>query len=70
MPSIETILSANGLQTSPNNLGAGQVGALVEASNVMIRYADVIEPRRGQEVIGQVSPDVPRQVLFFKQYHW
>ena len=69
--SIETILSAKGLQTSPNNLGAGQVGALVEASNVMIRFADVIEPRRGQKVYGYTAdPEVavkePEQLLIFK----
>ena len=50
---IETVLSAKGLQTSPNNLGAGSLGALVEASNVMIRYPDVIEPRRGQQFYAQ-----------------
>jgi hypothetical protein len=69
MPSIETILSANGLQTSPNNLGAGQVGALVEASNVMIRFKDVIEPRRGQQyysVLQQPNSSSINQMMFFE----
>ena len=67
---IETVLSAKGLQTSPNNLGAGSVGALVEASNVMIRYPDVIEPRRGQAEYRQLptgypNPKLIRQLMLF-----
>ena len=48
MAGISTVLSARGLVTSPNNLGATEQGALVEADNVVIRFADIIEPRRGQ----------------------
>ena len=46
---IENSLSFRGLVTSPNNLGAGSEGALVVADNVVIRYPDVLEPRRGQQ---------------------
>ncbi len=52
---IDNVLSAKGLQTTPNNLGAGSVGALVEAANVMIRYPDVIEPRRGQQFYAEIA---------------
>jgi len=48
MAGISTVLSARGLVTSANNLGATEQGALVEADNVVIRFADIIEPRRGQ----------------------
>ena len=64
---IENVLSAKGLQTTPNNLGAGSVGALVEASNVMIRYPDVIEPRRGQEFYAQLSSaETINQMMLFE----
>lgn len=71
---ISTTLSARGLITTPNNLGATEQGALVEANNVMIRFPDVIEPRRGQEklfsldVEGSPYPtdDYVRQVMFFQ----
>lgn len=73
MAGISTVLSARGLVTSPNNLGATEQGALVEADNVVIRFADIIEPRRGQHNIGSLAdlPDVYatgdylRQIMFF-----
>jgi hypothetical protein len=64
---IENVLSAKGLQTTPNNLGAGSVGALVEAANVMIRYPDVIEPRRGQQFYATSSTgsgNIEQMMLF------
>jgi len=65
---IENSLSFKGLQTSPNNLGAGSEGALVVADNVTIRYPDVLEPRRGQEAveIALSAPDAVNQVFFFE----
>lgn len=63
---IENSLSFKGLVTSPNNLGAGSEGALVEADNVVIRFPDVLEPRRGQETVTVASWTNPvSQVAFF-----
>ena len=64
---IETSLSFKGLMTSPNNLGAGETGALVVADNVTIRYPDVLEPRRGQAIapISLEDPAAVEQVFFF-----
>ena len=73
MAGFSTVLSARGLVTSANNLGATEQGALVEADNVVIRFADIIEPRRGQQNIGTLA-DLPsvypagdylRQMMFF-----
>ncbi len=65
---IENSLSFKGLQTSPNNLGAGSEGALVVADNVTIRYPDVLEPRRGQAIdaFGSTVGDHIKQVSFFE----
>ena len=65
---IENSLSFLGLQTSPNNLGAGERGALVVADNVTIRYPDVLEPRRGQEAdaFGTTVGAEIKQVSFFE----
>jgi hypothetical protein len=65
---IENSLSFRGLQTSPNNLGAGSEGALVVADNVTIRYPDVLEPRRGQEAdaFGTTVGAEIKQVSFFE----
>jgi hypothetical protein len=65
---IENSLSFKGLQTSPNNLGAGSEGALVVADNVTIRYPDVLEPRRGQEAdaFGATVGAEIKQVSFFE----
>ena len=64
---IENSLSFKGLVTSPNNLGAGETGALVVADNVTIRYPDVLEPRRGQEAdaFGATVGAEIKQVSFF-----
>jgi hypothetical protein len=64
---IENSLSFLGLQTSPNNLGAGEKGALVVADNVTIRYPDVLEPRRGQASTGiaLATPAAVTQTFFF-----
>lgn len=63
---FETSLSFRGLNTSPNNLGAGSEGALVEADNVVIRFPDVLEPRRGQEAVTVASwTNSVSQVAFF-----
>jgi hypothetical protein len=64
---IENSLSFKGLQTSPNNLGAGSEGALVVADNVTIRYPDVLEPRRGQASTGiaLTTPAAVNQTFFF-----
>jgi hypothetical protein len=68
MASIENSLSFRGLETSPNNLGAGSEGALVVADNVTIRYPDVLEPRRGQEsdAFGETVGAEIKQVSFFE----
>ena len=66
MASIENSLSFLGLQTSPNNLGAGEKGALVVADNVTIRYPDVLEPRRGQQSVSiTLSEDAAVEQVFF-----
>jgi hypothetical protein len=63
---VETSLSFKGLITSPNHLGAASEGALVEADNVVIRFPDILEPRRGLEAAPQAPADVAvEQVAFF-----
>jgi hypothetical protein len=63
---VETSLSFKGLITSPNHLGAASEGALVEADNVVIRFKDILEPRRGLETAPQAPADVAvEQVAFF-----
>ena len=49
------ILKASGLQTSPNEL-AREEGALIQASNVIIRRDNMIEPRRGVKLFGTQLP--------------
>lgn len=51
MPSQTVILNAAGLVTSPNELSREE-GALIEASNVLIRRDGVIEQRRGYNLYG------------------
>lgn len=63
MAGFSTVLSARGLVTSANNLGATEQGALVEADNVVIRFADIIEPRRGQERIDELENYPTTQVI-------
>jgi hypothetical protein len=63
---VETSLSFKGLITSPNHLGAASEGALVEADNVVIRFPDILEPRRGLETAPQAPAEVAvEQVAFF-----
>ncbi len=65
--SSNSVLKVSGLQLAPNELGAVPEGALVVADNVVIRAKDVIEPRRGQEAIPNVSlPSTSDAVFFFK----
>ncbi len=47
MPPI-SVLKAAGLYTSPNKWSSTPDGSLVRADNVVIRTANLIEPRRGQ----------------------
>lgn len=51
MPS-QTNLKALGLNVSPNNLDLPE-GSLLEASNVIIKRDNVIEPRRGLKLFGE-----------------
>lgn len=53
--SSTVILKASGLQTSPNEL-AREEGALIQASNVIIRRDNMIEQRRGVKLFGTQLP--------------
>ena len=53
--SSTVILKASGLQTSPTEL-AREEGALIQASNVIIRRDNMIEPRRGVKLFGTQLP--------------
>lgn len=67
MPSIVT-LKARGLVRSPNQLELPE-GSLTEASNVIIRRDNVIEPRRGFKLYGTefgTSTDRVKQLLEYK----
>lgn len=50
------ILNAAGLVTSPNELSREE-GALIEASNVVIRRDGIIEQRRGVSLYGSALPE-------------
>jgi len=54
--SSSVILKATGLQTSPNELDRPD-GALIEASNVIIKRDGIIEQRRGFSLYGSELPD-------------
>jgi hypothetical protein len=54
--SSSVILKAAGLQTSPNELDRPD-GALIEASNVIIKRDGIIEQRRGFSLYGSELPD-------------
>lgn len=61
-------LKALGLNTSPNQLDAGD-GALTEASNIIIRRDNVIESRRGFKIYGDAfgtSTDRAKQLMEYK----
>lgn len=62
-------LKASGLQTSPNVLEVPE-GALLAASNIIIRRDDVIEPRRGFKLFGTsfgTSTDRLKQLFVYKK---
>lgn len=46
------LLKASGLYTSSNEIGSVPEGALTDATNVVIRSKDLVEPRRGQGRVG------------------
>lgn len=48
-----SVIKNKGLSTADNQLGGGGDGSLDEADNCIIRYRDVLEPRRGQKYLGQ-----------------
>jgi hypothetical protein len=54
--SSSVILKATGLQTSPNELDRPD-GALIEASNVIIKRDGIIEQRRGFSLYGSELPE-------------
>lgn len=61
-------LKALGLQRSPNRL-SDQPGSLLDASNVIIRRDNIIEPRRGFKLFGMPfgsSSDRAKQLLSYK----
>jgi hypothetical protein len=67
MPST-ILLKALGLSTSPNQL-ANESGSLDEAVNVVIRRDNVIEPRRGFKLYGDLfgtSTDTASQLLSYQ----
>lgn len=61
-------LKASGLNLSPNQLEI-EPGALVQASNVIIRRDNVIEPRRGFRLYGEsfgISTDRAKQLFVYR----
>ncbi len=67
MPSQTVILQAAGLVTSPNELSREQ-GALIQASNVLIRREGIIEQRRGFSLYGTELPEVNERVKQLTTY--
>lgn len=67
MPSQTVILNAAGLITSPNELSR-EDGALIEASNVLIRRDGIIEQRRGYNLYGSELPEVNARVKQLTTY--
>ncbi len=68
MPTTPT-LTAKGLSLSPNQLTV-EPGSLIEASNVIIRRNDVIEPRRGFKLWGESfgsSTDTLKQLFVYRE---
>lgn len=49
------VIQVKGLAPADNQLSAVPSGGLVEASNCIIRFRDVLEPRRGQKFLGQTD---------------
>lgn len=67
MPSQTVILNAAGLVTSPNELSRDD-GALIEASNVLIRRDGIIEQRRGYNLYGSQLPVINQRVKQLTTY--
>lgn len=67
MPSQTVVLNAAGLVTSPNELSRKE-GALIEASNVLIRRDGIIEQRRGYNLYGSPLPEVNERVKQLTTY--
>lgn len=66
--STSVTLKASGLNTSPNELTVPE-GALFEASNVIIRRENVVEPRRGFNLYGNsfgTASDRAKQLISYK----
>ena len=61
------ILKASGLQTSPNEL-TREDGALIEASNVIIKRDNIVEQRRGFNLYGSPLPDSSQRVKQLTSY--
>ena len=61
------ILKASGLQTSPNELSR-EDGALIEASNVIIKRDNIVEQRRGFDLYGSPLPDSSQRVKQLTSY--
>lgn len=61
------LLKAAGLQTSPNELNR-EDGALIEASNVIIKRDNIIEQRRGFKVYGTNLPGITDRVKQLTSY--
>ena len=61
------LLKAAGLQTSPNELNR-EDGALIEASNVIIKRDNIIEQRRGFKVYGSNLPGIADRVKQLTSY--
>jgi hypothetical protein len=62
------VLKASGLQTSPNELNREE-GALIEASNVIIRRDNIIEQRRGFPLFGSDLPSSSDRVKQLTSYY-
>ena len=67
MPSQTVILNAAGLITSPNELSRDD-GALIEASNILIRRDGIIEQRRGFNLYGTQLPEINERVKQLTTY--
>lgn len=67
MPSQVVVLEATGLVTSPNEL-ARDSGALIEASNVVIKRQGIVEQRRGFSLYGSELPETNERVKQLATY--
>lgn len=50
-----SVIRNRGLMTADNAFSGEQDGALDETTNCVVRYRDVLEPRRGQKYLGQTE---------------